>query len=199
MPKKVDHDERRRDIAAAVLRLIADRGGESVSLRAVAEEAGVSMGAVQHYFETRDEMLLFALVHANELLGSRLRRAMAAAAAPPGPRELWRLLFTQLLPLDDETRTGARLWAALLARGAVDAATRDLAAQSYANLHAFVADALTRAFEAGEIRADLDLPGAARRLVSTVEGLRWPVLFGVYTEKQALAVLDAELDSIFGF
>jgi hypothetical protein len=47
------------------------------------------------------------------------------------------------------------------------------------------------------------LPGAdagqaARRLVSVIEGLRWPVLFGVYSEQQAMDVLDAQLDMIFG-
>jgi len=30
-----------------------------------------------------------------------------------------------------------------------------------------------------------------------IEGLRWPVLFGVYTEQQAMDVLDAQLDLIF--
>jgi hypothetical protein len=30
-----------------------------------------------------------------------------------------------------------------------------------------------------------------------IEGLRWPVLFGVYTEQQAMDILDAQLDEIF--
>jgi TetR/AcrR family transcriptional regulator, transcriptional repressor of bet genes len=34
--------------------------------------------------------------------------------------------------------------------------------------------------------------------VSVIEGLRWPLLFGVYTEREALDVLDAQLDRIFG-
>jgi hypothetical protein len=34
--------------------------------------------------------------------------------------------------------------------------------------------------------------------VSVIEGLRWPVLLGVYAERDALAVLDSELDQIFG-
>ena len=61
MPKQVNREERRRDIAAAVLRIVTTRGVEAASLRAVAAEASVSMGAVQHYFTTKDEMLRFAL------------------------------------------------------------------------------------------------------------------------------------------
>lgn len=34
--------------------------------------------------------------------------------------------------------------------------------------------------------------------MSVIEGLRWPLLFGAYTEHEALDVLDAQLDQIFG-
>jgi hypothetical protein len=37
----------------------------------------------------------------------------------------------------------------------------------------------------------------ARHLISVIEGLRWPVLFGVYTEQQAMGIVDAQLDLIF--
>jgi hypothetical protein len=30
-----------------------------------------------------------------------------------------------------------------------------------------------------------------------IEGLRWPVLFGVYSPQQAMDILDAQLDLIF--
>jgi TetR/AcrR family transcriptional regulator, transcriptional repressor of bet genes len=44
----------------------------------------------------------------------------------------------------------------------------------------------------------VDITAAARHLVGVLEGLCWPVLFGTYTEQEALGVLDAELDRIFG-
>jgi TetR/AcrR family transcriptional regulator, transcriptional repressor of bet genes len=50
---------------------------EAASLRTVAREAGVSMGAVQHYFTAKDEMLHFALAYGNTLLGERAARLMA--------------------------------------------------------------------------------------------------------------------------
>ncbi|MGD0607847.1 MAG: TetR family transcriptional regulator C-terminal domain-containing protein [Streptosporangiaceae bacterium] len=190
MPRQVDREERRREIAAAVLRLVATRGVEAASLRAVASEAGVSMGAVQHYFTTRDEMLRFALAHGNTLLAERGTRLMAAHS-PATPRETSRLFCTLLLPLDEDSRTAARLWAGLISRACVDEPTLKLAAMAYANLTDFVVRQLRDA-----------LPGAdaaqeARHLVSVIEGLRWPVLFGVYTEQQAMCIVDAQLDLIF--
>jgi DNA-binding transcriptional regulator YbjK len=63
MPKIVDHEERRSRVAEAVCRLIARGGFEAVTLRAVAAEANSSLGAVQHYLKTRDDMLMAALQH----------------------------------------------------------------------------------------------------------------------------------------
>jgi TetR/AcrR family transcriptional regulator, transcriptional repressor of bet genes len=190
MPKQVDHEERRRQIAAAVLRLVTTRGVEAASLRTVASEAGVSMGAVQHYFTTKDEMLRFALAYGNTLLADRAIRLMAEQK-PATSREMFRLFFALLLPLDEDSRAGARLWAGLISRGCVDEPTRRLAALAYANLTDFVVRHLSEALP------DADSAQAARHLVSVIEGLRWPVLFGVYSEQQAMDVLDAQLDLVF--
>jgi TetR/AcrR family transcriptional repressor of bet genes len=190
MPKQVDHEERRREIATAVLRLVTTRGVEAASLRTVASEAGVSMGAVQHYFTTKDEMLRFALAYGNTLLAERATRLMAEQK-PATPREAFRLLCTLLLPFDEDSRAGARLWAGLISRGCVDEPTRKLAAVAYANLTGFVVRQFSDALP------DADAAQPARHLVSVIEGLRWPVLFGVYSEQQAMDVLDAQLDLIF--
>jgi TetR/AcrR family transcriptional repressor of bet genes len=184
--KQVGHEERRRLIAEAVIRLVTTQGAEAASLRTVAAEAGVSMGAVQHYFKTKDEMLLFALEHGNDLLAVRVQELLAEA----GPRTLratYRLFLSLLLPLDDDSRRGARLWAALLARGCVDEPTRRLAAEAYTNLTAFVLNQLESAAAAKQTTEDLDLPRSARHLVAV----------GVHTGDEALAVLDAHLDLIF--
>jgi TetR/AcrR family transcriptional regulator, transcriptional repressor of bet genes len=190
MPKQVDHEERRREIAAAVVRLVTTRGTEAASLRTVASEAGVSMGAVQHYFTTKDEMLRFALAYGNTLLAERAARLMAERK-PVTPRERFRLFVSLLIPLDDEGRDGARLWAGLISRGCVDEPTRKLAALAYANLTDFVVRQLS------EVLPGSDSGLAARHLVSVIDGLRWPVLFGAYTHQQALEVLEAQLALIF--
>ena len=61
MPKYVDKEARRRHIAAALQRIAAKEGLEGVSIRTVAAEAGLSVGAVQRDFATKDELLHFAL------------------------------------------------------------------------------------------------------------------------------------------
>ena len=75
----------------------------------MAAEAGVSMGAVQHYFTTKDAMLRFALAYGNTLLAERGARLWEERKATP--RETFRLFCALLLPLDEDSRTAARLWA----------------------------------------------------------------------------------------
>jgi DNA-binding transcriptional regulator YbjK len=71
---------RREQILEAALRLIGRSGRESITHRAVAEEAGVPLGSTTYYFKSRDDLLGQALEHvaAEEierygLLGEELR------------------------------------------------------------------------------------------------------------------------------
>ena len=68
MPKRVDHEERRRQIADALLRTAATRGLHATGMREVAAEAGVSLRLVQYYFGTKEELLLFAMQQLAELV-----------------------------------------------------------------------------------------------------------------------------------
>ncbi len=197
MPKKVDHEERRRVIADAVLRLLSEDGVEGTTLRTVALGAGVSMGAVQHYFKTKEEMFLFALTRANERLAARIQDQLATGPAPSSARAGFRFFLTQLLPLDEESRTGARVWIAFLSRAATDPATRALAAAAYTNLTGFIRTHLAKAHADAETLEDLDLDRAAHSLVATIEGLRYPLLLGARSPGESLAVLDKQLDQIF--
>lgn len=196
MPKQVDRDERRRAIAEAVLRLVTTRGIEAASLRTVAAEAGVSMGAVQHYFTTKAEMLLFALEYGNGVLAIQVQE-LIAECQPTTLRDTLRMICTLLLPRTADSRAGARLWAALIARGCVDEPTGKLAADAYANLTNFMARSVAEAAKRQETPGGLDVMQAAREMVSVIDGVRWPLLFGVYTEAEAVQLLDARLDQIF--
>ncbi|WP_141015027.1 TetR/AcrR family transcriptional regulator [Nocardioides sambongensis] len=119
MPKVVDHDERRREIAEAVWRVIARDGMAAASARTVAAEGGWSLGAVRHYFSSQDELMLFAVTEMIDGVVGRLQAIRAAHR--PGPARCRRVL-EQLLPLD-ERRTGeVRVWLAALIRSHVDPA-----------------------------------------------------------------------------
>ncbi|MEU8818788.1 TetR/AcrR family transcriptional regulator [Actinoplanes sp. NPDC048796] len=183
MPKKVDHAERRRLIADALMRVAAEQGLEAVSLRHVAAAADVSAGMVQHYFRTKDEMMTFALSVVQERSRDRAEKAVARLGEDPPPRELLRALVTALLPLDEPSRENGRVALAFLAYTAVHPQPA-LRAETE-QMVGFIASLLGG-------RAD-DAAG----LLALMEGLGLYVLGGQYTPEQALAALDSQLERLF--
>jgi len=156
------------------------------------------MGTVQHYFKTRDQMLAFALAYNNELLTQRVQRLFAVSPPPDSSRAAFRMVLAELLPLNEQSRAGARLGAAILARGAVDPLVVDTVRMTYEGLTDFLVRHLRLARDAGALPDDTDLDHAARYLNAVIDGLRWPALFGVNSEEEVLAVLDDHLARLFG-
>jgi AcrR family transcriptional regulator len=105
VPKVVDHEARRRELAAAVWRVIASRGPEAVTIRDVAAEAGWSSGALRHYLPTREDLLVFAFRLAGERATERIRAAGDASPAT---------ILEEAMPLDDERRQEALIWFAFV-------------------------------------------------------------------------------------
>src|SRR5688572_5703655 len=53
----VDHDERKRLIAAKTLSLIAEEGIERATIRRIAEELDFSTRSITHYFADKNELI----------------------------------------------------------------------------------------------------------------------------------------------
>jgi AcrR family transcriptional regulator len=198
MPKVVDHDERRRRIADALLRIAAQQGLESVSLRHVAAEAGVSSGMVQHYFATKDEMMTFALDVVRESVEARMEIAAGELGDSPSPAALVRAILVQLLPFDRRRRDEARVTIAFLAYAAVNPTIAARLREDNAQLIALVADLIAAAQSAGDAPRDLDANSSATAIVALMEGLGLHALNGDYSPETALAVFDDYAEKVFG-
>ncbi|MFI6770415.1 TetR/AcrR family transcriptional regulator [Streptomyces sp. NPDC050355] len=198
MPKKVDHEARRREISEALWRITGSRGLDAASLRDVAAEAGISLGRLQHYFRTRDEMLIFALRHINQLAADRIRARIEALAEEPTPREVLRACLTGMLPLDDNSRIGVLVGAAYYARAVHDATLRAEARNGIPQLGAFFADQLRRAAERGELPPERATEDQAMLLISVADGLASYVLLEVHEPQAAVRLLDLHLANLFG-
>src|SRR4051794_26057886 len=83
-------------VAAAAVSVVARDGFDELSVRAVAREAGLSGGAVQYHYATRERLLLAAFQHT---VGSITDRIAATDLSGPLPVVL-RRLCREALPLD---------------------------------------------------------------------------------------------------
>ncbi|MFA7265977.1 MAG: TetR family transcriptional regulator C-terminal domain-containing protein [Candidatus Nanopelagicales bacterium] len=196
MPRIVDREERKQTIANAVFRVIGRDGMDAVSLRDVAAEADLSMGSIQHYFSTKDEMLLFALEHMRARVLIRFEAKLANIKKPTTKRYL-RTMLQMLLPTDDESRQEAIVNISFFASSVNNDRFRDLLREGYSGLLEAVEFRLRTARDAGELQEGTDVEVAAAQLFFTAQGLVGPVLLGVTTPRRAVAVLDAHLDRIF--
>ncbi|PRY40251.1 TetR family transcriptional regulator [Geodermatophilus tzadiensis] len=195
MPRTVDAAERRRQIAEAVWRVIRRDGVPGASVRAVAREAGTSMGSLRHWFATQDELLHFAMTLVVER--ARARGEAAASAGGPLVARLLRVL-EETLPLDDERQAETEVWLALTARALVDPRLAELRDRSAAELHAFCGDVVRVLTEAGEARSGLDLDLEAERLYAVLDGLAVHAVSRptALPADRARQVLAAHLDSL---
>jgi AcrR family transcriptional regulator len=167
MPKIVDHEERRRELALAVWRVIRDQGVERASVRTVAKEAGWSPGALRHYFTTQSELLAFAM----RLVVERIEGRIAALERATDPRKAVEQVLHELLPLDDERRAENEVWLAFTARALVDPELRNLHSEVHDALHEACASSLATLTAA---RANPAAPATAlqvERLHALVDGL----------------------------
>ncbi|WP_027344701.1 TetR/AcrR family transcriptional regulator [Hamadaea tsunoensis] len=197
MPKQVDHVERRQALAQAVYAVIGEQGIEAVSLRDVARQAGVSMGAVQHYFDTKAEMLLFALSHMRERVGRRLAAEMALLPQPATRRDTVRHALRAMMPVDGPSREEATVNVAFFTYATVDPAYADQLRDGYAHVLDLMRSWLRAAADAGELRRGVDPAAAATTLYVLTQGFVGPLLIGVFDGDEAMALIDRSLDQIF--
>jgi AcrR family transcriptional regulator len=196
VPKRVDQDERRRALAEAVFAVVGRRGIEAAGLRDVAAEAGVSMGAVQHWFRTKDEMLLFALRHMRERVNARLAASLARLEAPTR-RQSIAAGVRVLLPIDPPGREEAWVNVAFVGASPANPAFAELLREGYARLLDVTRLQLAEAAAAGELAPGVDPAVEAPALFFLLQGMIGPMLLGVLSPDEALALVDARLDRVF--
>jgi AcrR family transcriptional regulator len=196
MPKQVDREERRRALAEAVFTVIGTRGFEAVSLRDVADQAGVSMGAVQHYFASKEEMLLFALERMRARVLARLQAAVGRLVEP-SRREVIRAAAGVMMPVDESGRQEACVNIAFFSAATVTPAYADLLREGYARILASTRATLRAAADAGELAPGIDPDREAASLYFLMQGLVGPMLIGLFTPEDALALVDHQLNRVF--
>ncbi|MBT2217751.1 TetR/AcrR family transcriptional regulator [Virgibacillus dakarensis] len=106
MPRIVNHEKKRKLIAEAAWNIIKEEGTEKASIRRVAVEAGMSTGALRHYFSTKDEMLLFIM---NYYLEEGKKRSQSKSWSE-NPLQAVEEVLLELVPIDEEKKIETSVW-----------------------------------------------------------------------------------------
>lgn len=175
----VELTPRQAQFADVALRLLTREGIGSVSFRTVAAEAGMSLGAVQKAFPSKDHML--------RVMVARLRETSAGLVQiePGGPSiEAWLIerMLSQL-PLDEPRRAAELQRVAFAERAAFDADIAAAVAASDHELREALAVLLRQAQVSGQLSASVDPDAAAWAARAIIQGMAGQLLYDPVPEE----------------
>lgn len=149
----------------AVIAILLQDGFEGVSVRKVATRAGVSIGAVQHHFPTKDAMLNAAMDRASTEFEQRLAEVLPSQ---PSAQDALRAVTVQLLGHGAAGRVASVIWLQRVARAAVDEPVRQRHARQWQQVEDLFVELLSavRPGQPATVARD-----QAALLLSVVDGL----------------------------
>lgn len=171
--------------------MILDEGIGAVSVRTVAERAGVVVGSLRHIFPTRAELVVFSA----ELMVKRATERLLAIEPDDDVREYVFTIVKQLLPLGPDSRAEFEINLALFAEGTAVKGLVDIRQDANRQL----ADLFVRLVEM--VTGERDTPESlqqSRRLHAMVDGFAFHILHQPEMEDTswALDILWAEINSL---
>lgn len=194
VPRHVDPAERRRHVAEALWRVVLRDGLERATVRAVAAEAALSLGAISHYFSSQEELQLYAL----RLVDEQDEARMAAISHEGSARDVVERYLWALLPMDQESRERNQVFYAFMARAQVVPAFREITAEINTDVVALCRGAIERLDHEGRIAPGHDRDVLVAEFRAMTEGLSFQaVMWPEVTTPDAIrAVMERWLDSL---
>jgi TetR/AcrR family transcriptional repressor of bet genes len=120
MPKIVDHDQRREEIAHVACQVVAQYGFEQATVARIARAAGYTTGMVAHYYESKQDIILAALRLILLRIEERLTRERASSQTA-----LLEVL-SEALAIDAQRFTECAFWMAFWGQVSADKKLRRL-------------------------------------------------------------------------
>lgn len=180
---------RRQEILDAAIGVFAQRGADRTSLRAIAQEVGVTHAALIHHFGSLEQLL----VDVYQESARRLERS--SCTADVSPVERMRLSAEQNRQVPGMVQLYTTLVAAALEEG--HPAATAFASERFSAVRATLADQIRSRQDEGRLRPDLDADQVAALVIAASDGLQtqWMLDPGV-DQVGALALLDRLLGDV---
>ncbi len=190
MPPPVDHEARRKQVAAIAARLLAKSGLEGVTFRDIAKAAGYSTAIVSHYFRNKRELMTY--IFRSAAVGAVAKVDEELAAGKP-----MQVCVEWLLPLDEERTRDWQIWIAFWGHVANDPemmAEQQRRAREALDL---IKRVLAREYEGLDV-SEQTMELRARRLLTMITGLATETVFDPqqWPPERQRAVLADEIATI---
>jgi AcrR family transcriptional regulator len=191
-----DRDAKRQRYVEAVWRIAERDGAERASMRAIAAEAGTSVGMLQHHFTDKDEILVAAVLSRLEAKSAQLTGAVERLGPDADPAEVLTVALRHRLPLTQSLLVEAQVLTLWLAGDVRSPLKMEVIAQSERDLFDVIVSALRDARAQGRLGDRVDIDGIAGALVVLNEGLMHGLVLGRYSPRRANEVIQAQISAL---
>jgi len=177
---------RRQEILDRAIEVFAARGSDRTSLRAIAQEVGVTHAALAHYFGSLEELLVEVYRESARQLG---------ADDPIRPDMTPVEIMTKSARVNREVPGLVQLYSTLVAAALEEGhpAAREFAGERFAALRRDLAERVRGNQLTGRIRADVDPELVAALVIAASDGLQTQWLLDPLVEQDAALSLLNEL------
>jgi AcrR family transcriptional regulator len=138
-------------ILDALLQLMSTKGAEGLTIRKVAAAAGVSVGAVQHHFATKEALLVAGMTVVNDRFRDRVMPLLHEAATA---EDRLRIFCREIASIESGGLTDAIVWTVFAARASTDPHIRSIHARDWAMTESVMLRLLADAYPASDVTAD---------------------------------------------
>ncbi len=165
MPKIVNHDQRRKKIALAAIEVIAKKGLESTKLTDIGRLAGVTTGAITHYFNDKDAVLMAALEAAYDIMFERMN-----LVTKESEYSLFEVL-SKALPTSPKSHQTMSVWLAFWSRSIPEPKVAHQQIAFHDRWHTFVTQQLIHHFTINNESIPENIDDLSEGLTAQINGL----------------------------
>jgi AcrR family transcriptional regulator len=166
--KRAKTELRQQQIIEAAAKLIFKSGSEHLTVRRIADEVGITEGAIYRHFKSKKSILSFLLIHIEEIL-LRDISTEKASAVPVTLSTIEKIIGNHFSAIDLRKGFSFQVIAEIISLG-----DRELNKQASQTIDKYISrlkDLLKGGVRDGAIRRDIDLDAAATLLFALIQGL----------------------------
>lgn len=190
-------EQRRQELIAATIECLKRNGHEGLSMRAIATQAGVSLGLINHHFPNKDELVAAAYRHFNSELVGGLKAAVQKA--PPSPRARMRAFFRASFSRPNLDPEALAVWVVFWGMYRHSPLIQGVHRESYQGYVQLLRDMLTELVaDGGPGAPPVELRLAAIGLTALLDGLwlEWCLEPASFRPAEAVALCEAWVDHL---
>ncbi|WP_368652999.1 TetR/AcrR family transcriptional regulator [Ornithinibacillus sp. 4-3] len=194
MPRIVNHEKKRKSIAEAAWSIIKEEGIEKASIRRVAIEAGMSAGALRHYFSTKDEMLLFIMDY---YLEEGKKRSQSKSWSD-NPLQAVAEVLLELIPIDEEKKIETSVWWILALQSLTSDTLKEKKDEMTNGMYELASSMIEILVLQGILSDSTNVKLEKSRLAALIDGLSIHALLrpDVYTPEKVKEVIRYHLETL---